>query len=309
MKIKNKVVILGGGFIGKALALEMCKSEHIVTIIDRNVKPIFFCDSGINWIQSNVEDSEVLISALSNSDVVYHLLSGGIPAEGEDSNYENFDRNIGLTMKVFEACLQANIKRIVFASSAAVYGIQHSFPIKEAASTLPISEYGINKLAIEKYLFYIKKNKLVDVKVARIANPYGPGQALDKKQGFVAIVIERILSSSPLVLYGDQKIIRDFIYINDLVSGLIKVGLTTSSNYIFNLGSGIGVDLEDVLSMTLDIVGASSVNIIRKPKLDHDIPKSVLDISLASEKLNFSPTTLIKDGLIKTLKYHNLPLN
>ena len=200
--------------------------------------------------------------------------------------------------------IKHGVRRIVFVSSASVYGIQDNFPIREASSTNPISVHGIHKLMIEKFLLLNRWQNSIDIKILRLSNPYGPGQSLNGRQGFIGIAIGSILQNKILTIRGDGKIIRDFIYIDDAVTGIVNAGLHSGSAIIFNISSSKGYTLKNLISVPENVMErVLPINYV--PQLKIDIPISILDNSLARNDLGLQISTNLVEGLIKTVRSHS----
>jgi UDP-glucose 4-epimerase len=178
-------------------------------------------------------------------------------------------------------------------------------PISESAETNPISSHGIQKLTIEKYLLLYQFLYDIDIRIIRLSNPYGPGQSLSGRQGFIAIVIGHMIKNELVLLRESGRPIRDFIYIDDVSRALALAGIVENCPSILNIGSGKGYSLKRVVDLLKEITGNHILTVpgeLRKA----DIAESVLDISQAKRALDFEPQFSIYDGLVQTLRYHDV---
>ncbi len=258
----------------------------------------------VKWIQGDYFSEDILISAIKNSEIVFHFISTTVPGDEVDEASE-LGLNVGQTLVLLKLCVKEKVKRVIFVSSASVYGIQETMPISETFPTNPISSHGISKLTIEKYLEFYKYHYGLDCKILRLSNPYGPGQDVKGRQGFVAIAIGKILSGEKLIVRGDGAIIRDYIYIDDVSFALKKLSCTPSNESLFNIGSGVGYSLNDVVKKLSVLIG-KPILVNYGPNRFVDIPSSILDVSKASQALKFENYYTLDHGLLLTLKHYKI---
>jgi UDP-glucose 4-epimerase len=201
--------------------------------------------------------------------------------------------------------LRANPKcKLIFASSGgAVYGIPKNLPISEAHETNPVSPYGVSKLAIEKFLFSYSSQHGLDYTIIRLSNPYGPGQLNLRGQGLIPTIIEGGLTGQPVNIWGDGTSERDYLFIDDAVEAFSKALTYKGSERIFNVGSGAGTS---ILNLVSEIEGLLHLPI--KLKFEQRRPSdplvNILDVALAKEVLGWIPSTSLGDGLQKTVEWN-----
>ena len=188
----------------------------------------------------------------------------------------------------------------MFISSSSVYGPQKEFPIPETALPNPISAHGIQKITLEHCLRLYQYEYELDCKIMRLSNPYGEGQNIYGKQGFIAIVLRNLLEKKTVVIHGDGTTIRDFVHISDVVKASLLLATTDSKKTLFNIGSGRGVTLNAVIAAIEKILGRT-ISVEHSLQSLHDIPYSVLDISKAGKYLGFNPIVSFHEGLKKLL--------
>ena len=190
---------------------------------------------------------------------------------------------------------------IFFSSGGTVYGIPNSVPIKENHPTNPICSYGIHKLALEKYLYLHHHLNGLDYTILRISNPYGERQRPTGVQGVVAAFIDRALRRQPLEIWGDGTVIRDYIYVTDVVDA-VRAILEYRGNFrLFNIGSGSGTTLTDV-AKTIEHILGYGLKLHFKPAGKLHVPSNILDISRASHELEWKPVTLFQEGIKRVVK-------
>jgi len=192
--------------------------------------------------------------------------------------------------------------RLVFVSSGGtVYGAPKTTPIREDHPLDPLCSYGIVKLAIEKYLLMHSALKGLDYRVLRVSNPFGPGQHLNPTQGVVGNFIHQLSQGRRLSVWGDGSIVRDYIYIDDVVRALLLADRHAGVGRVFNIGSGHGHRLIDVI----EIIGRA---LGKLPEIDFgaarsfDIPVNILDTSVARQELEWRPEIPFEDGVRKTVE-------
>jgi UDP-glucose 4-epimerase len=300
------VAIVGAGFIGRHLIRAFLSLGYKVQVLDRNACPTEFITT-VHWLVGDFHDRAALTHILSGAALAYHLVSSTVPGDlNLDVAREIHDNVVG-SLHFSDVCLKVGVTRMVFASSASVYGLQTHFPISESAATNPISAHGVHKLAVEKFLLIAKREHGLESRILRLANPYGPGQSLQGRQGFIAIAIGCLLNRQVLTLRDAGAMVRDFIYVTDLANAMLNAGLRDDLPAVINLGSGLGHSLREVVD-TFKELSSEAFSVIDAPARVVDIPLSVMDISLAREVLNFSPETSLRDGITKTLRYHGVQL-
>jgi UDP-glucose 4-epimerase len=298
--------LIGAGFIGRHLLRALLAQGMPVQVLDRNPCPTEFVDK-TTWIQGDFHDPVALRQVLEGAQQAYHLVSSTVPGDLHVDIARELHDNVVGSLRVVDACVNAGVGRLIFASSASVYGEQTQFPITEDAPTNPISAHGVHKLAVEKFLLIAQREKGLDVRILRIANPYGPGQSIQGRQGIVAIAIGCLLRNEPLTLRDGGKMVRDFIYVTDLADAMMRCGLRPHLPPILNLGSGQGHSLLEVTNLVQELSGHRLI-LADAPARMVDIPLSVLDIVRARTAMAFSPSTDLHEGIARTLRYHNVLL-
>lgn len=305
-KIKSKISVIGCGFIGQPLIRRLLSSGHSISVLDRNACPSEF-QGKIDWIVGGFNDQELLKTALKGSEIAYHLIASTVPGDSHVDLATELTENVIGTLNFIDVCLYSGVGRIVFASSASVYGPQDALPIKETQLPNPISAHGIHKLMIEKYLLLAAYKNGIEVRILRIANPYGPGQNIYGRQGFIAMAIGNLLQGLPVLLSDGGRIIRDFIYIDDVAEILSLCGLLDGLPSVINVGSQHGFSLKEVVDL-MALLLQMSVASKSVESRNMDIPSSILDINLMKNSIAFCPVVSLSDGLAKTLVHHGLKI-
>jgi len=305
MKNKNiTICVVGAGFIGLPLIKRLVSLNFNLKVLDRNPCPKELIGK-VDWHVGSVDDYGVLKKVLKDTSLVYHLVASTVPSDFKVDQINELNENVVSMLYFLRACIEIRVNRIIFSSSASVYGLQAALPIKEDFLTNPVSTHGINKLMIEKYLLLTEYLQDININILRIANPYGPGQKLSGRQGFIALALGNILSGKPVTVRGDGSAIRDFVFIDDVIDSFIKTGMMDLSPSILNIGSGVGISLSQVLDEFSSIMGRA-INVTYESAIPSDIPSSVLDITKATREIGYSPLIQFKEGLSITCRHHGL---
>ena len=303
------IVILGAaGFIGTNLVLALAKNENNhVLAVDQNV---MYFDSierlKLNNVTCLAETFSVEMDfdkIIRNADIVYHLVSTTFPTTSNQHISQELYSNVIFSANLLEACVRCKISKIVFISSGGtVYGKEVQCPLKEETSTYPISSYGIQKITIEKLLYLYNYLYGLDYRIIRLANPYGPYQRPNGKLGAVTTFTYKALKNEEITIYGDGSVVRDFIYIDDAIKGILNIAFGEKDNRTFNLGSGRGISLNEVIQIVKSEVNPDlQVRYVEGRKVD--VPVNFLNIERYEQAYgNLNPITL-KDGIGKTAAF------
>ena len=302
-----KCLILGGaGFIGSHLAQGLLAEGHQVRIFDRPnllLPPELRSDPRIEWFEGDFLNQDELALAVVGSEVVFHLVSATLPKSSNDNPVYDVESNVIGTLRLLEIARLNGVRRVIFASSGGtVYGLPQSLPIAESHPTQPLVSYGIAKLAIEKYLHMYQVLHGVEYCVLRLANPFGERQRVSAAQGAVAVFLHRALHGETIHIWGDGSVTRDYIYIKDAVSAFIKAMSWQGNQRVFNIGSGQGLSLNDILAAMEKLLGRP-VTRSYEPARNFDVPVNVLDIACARQQLGWAPAVSFHDALVNTLAW------
>ena len=296
----KRIAIIGAGFIGKHLIRTLLHAGHSLSVLDRNVCPTEFAGL-LTWNQGDFHDQAKLGEALAGVEIAYHLVSSTVPGDLHVNVSKELHDNVVGSLGVVQACVANGVGRLVFASSASVYGVQEHFPVTEDAPNWPISAHGIHKLAVEKFLWLAHREHQLDVRILRLANPYGPGQSITGRQGFVAIAIGCLVRGDALTVRDGGRMVRDFIYIEDVAQALALAGLREGLPLLLNIGAGEGHSLREVVDLIEQLSGKVIRTVNATPR-QVDIPVSVLDVSRAQALLGFKSHTGLRTGIARTLE-------
>lgn len=303
------VIILGaGGFIGTNLALSLLKDPSInLTLFDRDVFVMsnkrILENKNVRFVAGDFNDKTNFKTILEGQDVVYHLISSSVPTTSNQQIPGELSSNIVVTSKLLDACVECKISKVVFISSGGtVYGKNVVCPIKETDSTDPINIYGIQKLTIEKLLHVYNIMFNLDYRIIRLANPYGPFQRPNGILGAVTTFTYKAITNEEIVVYGDGSVVRDFIYIDDAIKGILNIANGESKYKLFNLGSGKGTSLKDLIEEIQNTLNIQ-MNVKYLPSRKVDVPENYLDISRYEEVYGDLKPEPLSEGILKTAQF------
>ncbi len=242
-------------------------------------------------------------SILQDQDVVFHLVSTVIPTNSNQHITQDIKANIVFSSVLFESCIRYKVKKVIFISSGGtVYGKDVSCPISEDMPTNPITSYGIQKLTIEKLLFLYNYMYGLDYRIIRLSNPYGPYQRPNGLLGAVTTFTYNALKGKPILVYGDGSVIRDFIYIDDVIKGIVNISNNETKYKVYNLGSGSGTSIKTLLN-TVSSALSCSLNLIYKESRPVDVPVNYLNISRYEQEFGTLNSISLTEGIKKTAKF------
>ncbi|KQV44866.1 NAD-dependent epimerase/dehydratase family protein [Duganella sp. Root336D2] len=298
-----RCAVLGaGGFIGTNLCRALAEQGAKVRAFGRRQS---FPEAlhGCDWLPGDFTDSTSVAAAVSECEVVFHLVNATTPASANVDKLADLNANVASTLRLLEACRETGVSRVVFVSSGGtVYGIPDLVPTPETARTNPITAYGISKLAIEKYLGLYEYLYGLQYRVLRVANPFGPYQTALKNQGVIAAFLRGALSGKPIEMWGDGSVTRDYIYVDDVVESLMLAAYHEGLGRIFNIGSGEGRTLNDIVG-SIDRLLGEKIPVDHRPGRPVDVPVSILDTSFAASDLGWRPHTTFEAGLQATIEW------
>lgn len=293
----------GAGFIGGHLVSALAQAGAEVVVVDHAEPSPSARTRNIRYVATDLMNRAVLLPALAGVDVVYHLAWAGIPSSSNEDPGAHVCLNLAPTLALFDACLKASVKRVVFFSSGgAVYGRALELPIPEEHTTLPLSIYGGAKLAAEEFLGLYGRQYGLDHVILRPSVPYGEGQNPSRGQGAVSVFLKSAITGEPITLWGGCNIVRDFFYVGDLAKAGVAAADAKVKRGVYNIGGGEAITLGQLLELIQKVTGAT-VNVRIEPPRNVDPPAILLDIDKARRILGWKPEVKIADGLARTREW------
>jgi len=312
----ERVLVLGaGGFLGRHLCTTLSAQGAEVIAVNRGARPVWAEGlSGLRWESADFADTARMAALTRGCGLVYHLVGGTSPALSNAAPTDDLVNTLLNTVAWLEAihggvggdvggevggC--AGLRRLVFVSSGGtVYGVPNALPVAEEAPCEPICAYGIHKLAVEKYLALYRHLRGLDYGILRVANPFGEGQISRHQQGVVAAFLRAARQGRPLEIWGDGQVVRDYVYIGDVIDALLRAGRAdTLASRLFNIGSGSGRSLLEVAEAIEAVVGRPLERRFL-PCRPADVPAIVLDVSRARRDLGWCASTPWREALARS---------
>lgn len=296
----NILVTGGAGFIGKYLVKSLQKNGNTVTIFDNfsnsNKKSISsLIDNGVKVIEGDITKLKDIVNATRDHQIVIHLAAKISVLESIKNPSETFQINVDGTKNVLSACVNNHIKKIIVASSAAVYGESiPNFKLTEKSKVNPISPYGESKIKMEEEIKKIGINSKINYIVLRFFNIYGIGQT-PEYAGVITKFLEQIKNNESLEIFGDGMQTRDFVSIYDVINS-IHSSIPYNKNGIFNIASGKSITIKKLAELMI-LLSEKNLKIHHLPAKKGDIKHSEADISMARKNLDYFPTIKLKDGI------------
>lgn len=302
----NIIVTGGSGFLGRPMIKALVGAGHSIKNIDLTKNPDF------ETTIADVRDRERMKQEIKAADVVFHLASLIEAGESVIEPAKYLDYNVAGTLSVLEAMRVNQLKTFIFSSSAAIYGEPLRTPIKEDDRTLPINPYGVTKLAMEGLLnSYVGSFGMTGVAL-RYFNLYGPGEDHQPETHAIPRFISQIQKGEEVTVWGDGSCLRDYVYIDDIVSGHLTALEYASANqgkyHYFNLSTGQGSSVMEVIKILEQVMGKKAL-IKHHPARPGDPQVLLADPLKAKDVLGWQAQTALASGLEKTVEYFSKVAN
>lgn len=295
-----RLLVTGGaGFIGRALSNRLVKEGHEVWVIDDlSAGDETALDSAVLFSRGDINDVPKMWTLLQDVDCVFHLAARVSVPQSVLYPREYNAVNVGGTVSVMEAMRDAGVKRVVFASSGAVYGEQQAQLVHEELALQPDSPYAVSKLAAEHYVHTIGALWGIETVCLRIFNAYGPGQHLPASHWpVVPRFLSQILRGGSLVIFGDGEQSRDYVYIDDVVDALVDASTARNVDRLtMNIGRGVGTTVNELIQAVERATGRRA-HILHNLQESGGVSRLCADISLARGHLGYQPVVDLEEGL------------
>lgn len=299
--VSNKRVLVtgGAGFIGSHIADALCPANEVRILDSFAGGDRSNCPDEATIIEGDIREESALTAAIDGVDIVFHQGAIVSVAKSVDDPATSHAVNVDGTLAVLEAARREDA-RVVFASSAAIYGVPESLPVAETAPKDPTSPYGLEKLSGDHYCrLYAELYDLPTVAL-RYFNVYGPRQSGGDYAGAITAFTEQARAGGPLTVQGEGTQTRDFVNIADVVQANLLAATTEATGEAFNIGTGVATTINEVAETVRDRI-APSAEISHVDPRQGDIRDSVADIQKAETLLGYEPTVSLADGLKRYL--------
>jgi Nucleoside-diphosphate-sugar epimerases len=297
------LVVGGSGFIGSHLVDKLVSQGWDVYVYDQAMERYRPPLAGVQYILGAFDELAGRRKALEKVDVLFHLVSTSTPGSSNKNPALDFQENVLPSIGLMESCLEQKVGKLIFFSSGgAVYGAPQRTPIPEDHPTNPESSYGIVKLTIEKYLDLYHRLYGLEYTIIRPSNPYGPRQNPLGLQGAISVFLGKSCSGQPIEVWGDGSVVRDYIYVEDLVDGVVRIASADPMERIYNLGYGEGVSVNELLDHIRRVTRLDPV-VRYLPMRKFDPHTVVLDTGRAQTEFGWKPLVGLDDGIEKVYRF------
>jgi UDP-glucose 4-epimerase len=298
---REGILLLGGGFMGGALARrlsDMEKRVHIITLSSlRHTASKVFIHKG------SLDEREILERVLPECGTIIHLASSTTP--GNSSRHPALEAKLNITpMLNFLEILEDYKKfHLIFVSSGGtIYGNPKRMPVDEGQAISPISYYGAGKIALEYFLRVFEGAPQKNITIVRPPNVYGPGQSFRQGFGIIRTMLEHLRHGTKMEIWGDGETVRDFLYIEDMIRALILLIDMTDDNSTYNIGTGVGHSLNQIIQIVEEVCNRQ-LCIEYREKRKSDVNAVIIDSSRFMKKTGWQPEMTLEDGILKTWQW------
>jgi UDP-glucose 4-epimerase len=295
----------GAGFLGASLANRLVEEGHTVLALDDlTAGDPRRLSRQVLLTRGDVRDVPKLWTLLQGVDCVYHLAARVRVPESVHYPAEYNEVNVGGTVALMQAMRDTGVRRVVLASSGAIYGEQEQQPVDEAQTPRPNSPYGVSKIAAEYYTSTLGTLYDIETVSLRIFNAYGPGQDLPPSYPpVIPQALRQAQTGGSIVIFGDGSQTRDFVFVDDVVEALVSAATANSANRtVINIGSGQEVSIRELAAHVVRVTDKQA-SILYNPSVSGGVSRLVADVRLARELLGWAPHTSLEDGLRLTLEH------
>jgi nucleoside-diphosphate-sugar epimerase len=312
----KKIVVTGAaGFIGSNLVDKLLELGAKVVAIDNlyngRIENLEIASQNPNFTfyRSDIRDLNFLIDVFRDVEIIYHQAAFTSVPQSVIMPSNCNDVNVNGTLNVLNAARKCDVRKIIYASSSAVYGDTPTLPKREDMPRVPISPYGVAKLACEAYMEAYHNVYGLNTTSLRYFNVYGPRQKDSPYSGVIAIWLGCVLRNEGLVIFGDGKNSRDFTYIKDVLEANILAAQHDAAGEIINIGAGSPITLTELAKIMLRVANKESLNITYADPRPGDIIHSYADFSKGKKLLKFEPKYNQEEGLKDYFKWYQQKYN
>jgi nucleoside-diphosphate-sugar epimerase len=310
--IRKALVTGGAGFIGSHLVDALIEQGAQVTVIDNlttgKIENLQDAGDRVHFVEGDIRDRVLLPQVLDGVDVVFHQAAVvSVPLSVAQPLSSAAVNETG-TLEVLEAARQAGCRRVVLASSSAVYGDDPELPKRETMPFSPLSPYAVQKMTGEYYAGLYTKLYDLETACLRYFNVFGPRQDPSSPySGVISIFLDRAASGQAPVVYGDGEQTRDFVYVRDVVSANLRAATEdAAAGKAFNIGTGKTITINRLWQQVAELAGITRVPDYQEAR-HGDILHSVAAIDAARRDLGFNPEIRFEEGLARTYDWYQHP--
>lgn len=292
------LLIGGNGFYGLALGVALAREGYRVHAVSRHAVP--GRRNGIEFHQGGQDERAVIEPLLCQCPSVVHLASTTTPGSSARRPQLDARENLLPAAGLIELLAANPPQRLIFVSSGgAIYGNPRNIPVDESAAPQPLSYHAAAKVALESLFGAFAHAHKVSLAILRPSNLYGPGQPLRHGFGFVRTLLDKALHNEPIEIWGDGSAVRDYLFIDDAVDGCLRLLERPAMEGVFNLGSGTGTSLAEMITRVEQATGRRLL-VAERPARGTDVHAIVLDSARLHDATGWAPDTALEQGLQRT---------
>lgn len=309
----SEILVTGGaGFIGshivdrlldegfKVRVLDNLSTGEITNLAQHQNKKSF------QFIEGDIRNFDLVKKTVKGVDAVFHEAALVSVTRSVENPLLSNEINVTGTVNLLKACVDAHVKRFIYASSCAVYGDTETLPNHENLAPKPLSPYAVEKLAAEKYAKVFHNVYGIETVSLRYFNVYGPRQKYGPYSGVISIFINRLLENKPPIICGDGEQTRDFINVKDVVeANMLALSKRKAVGEVFNISTGEATTINKLTETIQKIMGKTSLKPVHAEPRPGDIKHSYGDISKARRNLEYKPKVQLEKGLSELVKWYS----
>jgi len=304
---QQRVLVMGGmGFIGSHLSRLLLHEGYSVRIFDKlfgSRSLIADIERKIEIDEGDADRPEDILRALRDIDIAVDFIHSTVPGVSMKDPAYDVQSNVVSHAAWLSQLNKTKLRRIIYVSSGGtVYGIPRENPLREDHPTEPICSYGITKLAVEKYIAMYSDIYGIDYRICRPANVYGEGQHLHVGQGVIGVFLEQCLKKQSIEIWGDGTVSRDYNYVEDMVRGVVELIQHNGEGRIFNISSGRGYSLNDIITIIRDDLKIP-VHVNYLSARGFDVPVNILDSARLMRETGWKPQIDLMTGMRRVYDY------
>jgi UDP-glucose 4-epimerase len=295
-------LVVGGGFLGSHVAHQLAAQGQTVIVYSRSFNEWLLrqdrSDGGhIELAEGELPAGAGLPDLIDAADIVFYMAGTSTPAMAQTDPGGSIITSVVPAAAVLDLMRRTSTRRIVLASSGGtVYGAVTQLPTSEDHPAKPISLHGHNSLTVERYAMFFAEQYGFEPVIIRYSNPYGPGQLARRGQGVIAAWCEALAHDETITVYGDGRVKRDFVFVEDAATATVLAGLHGKQQAIYNVGSGESLSLQSLLE-TVERLSERRAKIRRVTARPVDVPVTQLDCTRIRRDLGWEPTTTLENGI------------
>jgi UDP-glucose 4-epimerase len=301
-----KALVTGGaGFIGSNIVRLLLEKGHQVVVLDnllsgyrKNLDPF----PQVQFVEGDVRDAAAVERCATGVEVVFHLAASVGNTRSIENPIQDAEINVLGTLRVLEAARKQGVRKVVFSSSAGIFGELKTLPIREDHPVEPDSPYGATKLCAEKLCLAYAKLYTLEAVCLRYFNVFGVNQRFDAYGNVIPIFAHRMLRGEPVVIFGDGEQTRDFVNVRDVAQANYKAGMSRGVSGAFNVGSATRITINRLVDLMIE-AGGMQPEVRYGPPRKGDVRHSLADVSAAKAAIGFEPSVTLEAGLKEYLDW------